>query len=382
MSLSENAGMNLGTGMGAASSRGENFRDTAAAEDMRNNALNDRTVDNAMSSSAFDDSQRDRSVDRALAGGTESDMLRNRDQSFTTDNDMVNDAAAMPATQSFTSDMNDEATRDRTLAQEASANLSDRMGNGASNGATRHDTTEHLAGRDMAEGTRIPVIQEDVEIGKREVQRGGVRVFQRVREQPVNESVDLREEHVNVERHPVDKPATEADLAAFKEGSIELREMAEEPVVSKTARVVEEVVLNKEATQRTQEVNDSVRRTDVEVEQLGAGSGTSRMTGDLTGSMAATDSVGMTGMAGDDDADYRRHWQSAYGDSGGRYEDYASAYRYGSTMAGTERFKNYRWDEVEPDVRSDWESSHPESTWDKVKDAVRYGAEKVTGRHH
>jgi hypothetical protein len=42
--------------------------------------------------------------------------------------------------------------------------------------------------------------------------------------------------------------------------------------------------------------------------------------------------------------------------------------------------KNYRWQDIEPDVRSDWESAHPESTWDKVKDAVRYGAERVTGR--
>jgi hypothetical protein len=84
-----------------------------------------------------------------------------------------------------------------------------------------------------------------------------------------------------------------------------------------------------------------------------------------------------------DDTDFRRHWQTAYGSSGGRYEDYDDAYRYGSTMAGSDRYKNYQWSEVEPQLRSDWESSHPGSTWDKVKDAVRYGAERITGsRHH
>ncbi|MGE5623155.1 MAG: YsnF/AvaK domain-containing protein [Bacillota bacterium] len=218
------------------------------------------------------------------------------------------------------------------------------------------------------EAARIPVVEEELRVGKREVQRGGVRVYQRVSEKPVQESVQLREEHVDVERHAVDQPATEADLAAFKEGSVEVREMAEEPVVSKSARVVEEVVVSKEATQRTEQVNDTVRRTDVEVEQLGADSG------------RRTDYADTAASA--DDADYRRHWQSAYGSTGGRYEDYDAAYRYGSTMAGSGRFQNYQWQDVEPQLRSDWETHHPESTWDKVKDAVRYGAERVTGRHH
>jgi uncharacterized protein (TIGR02271 family) len=198
--------------------------------------------------------------------------------------------------------------------------------------------------------TAIPVVQEELKVGKREVQRGGVRVHRRVRETPVQENLQLREEHVKVERHAVDQPATEADLAAFKEGSVEMREMAEEPVVEKTARVVEEVVIGKEVTQETANINDTVRRTDVEVEQLGGA---------------------------EDASDFRRHWQNAYGSTGGRYEDYDSAYRYGSQLSGTERFANYRWDEVEPDVRRDWESSHPGSTWDKVKDAVRYGVERV-----
>jgi uncharacterized protein (TIGR02271 family) len=219
------------------------------------------------------------------------------------------------------------------------------------------------------ESARIPVVEEELKVGKRVVQRGGIRVYQRVRETPVNESVELREEHVHVERRPVDKPATEADLAAFKEGSIELRETSEEAVVSKVARVVEEVVVNKEATQRTEQINDTVRRTDVEVEKLGASD---------TGRTGRTGAASVTGTTVDDD-EFRRHWQSTYGSSGGRYEDYGDAYRYGSTMAGSGRFKNYRWEEVEPDVRSDWESNHPGSAWDKVKDAVRYGAERVTG---
>jgi hypothetical protein len=110
-----------------------------------------------------------------------------------------------------------------------------------------------------------------------------------------------------------------------------------------------------------------VRRTDVEVEQLGAS--------DATRNRDFADTTAFS-----DDTDYRTHWQNAYGQSGGRYEDYDAAYRYGSTMAGSERYKNYRWEDAEPDMRRNWESSHPESAWEKVKDAVRYGAEKVSGR--
>jgi uncharacterized protein (TIGR02271 family) len=225
----------------------------------------------------------------------------------------------------------------------------------------------------MTETAKIPVIQEELKVGKRAVQRGGVRIFQRIKETPVHESVTLREEEVKVERHPVDQPASQADMAAFKEGSIELTETAEEAVVSKTARVVEEVVVGKEVRDRTETIDDTVRRTDVEVEQMGtSGVGSTDVTG------TAPDAGGMAG----DDQDFRNHWKSSYRSEGGRYEDYDDAYRYGSHAAGSERYKNRQWADMESDLRGDWESSHPGSTWDRVKDAVRYGAERITGKGH
>lgn len=130
-------------------------------------------------------------------------------------------------------------------------------------------------GADSRQAT-IPVMAEQLEVGKRAVQRGGVRVFQRVVETPVQETVTLREEHVTVDRHAVDQPATARNLDAFKEESFELREMAEEAVVAKTARVVEEVVIGKEVTEKQATISDTVRRTDVEVEQLGTGKETVR----------------------------------------------------------------------------------------------------------
>jgi stress response protein YsnF len=87
-------------------------------------------------------------------------------------------------------------------------------------------------------------------------------------ETPVEESVRLREERANVQRRAVDRPATEADLAAFKEGSIEVREMSEEAVVSKSARVVGEVEIGKTATEREETVPDTVRKTKIDMEKI------------------------------------------------------------------------------------------------------------------
>jgi len=79
--------------------------------------------------------------------------------------------------------------------------------------------------------------------------------------------VNLREEHARVERHTVDRPASPAEQAqAFKETSLEVRETVEEPVVYKTARVVEEVEIGKEVSQCTKKLGQSPahRRVDRE----------------------------------------------------------------------------------------------------------------------
>lgn len=204
--------------------------------------------------------------------------------------------------------------------------------------------------RQRAETTAIPVVQEELKVGKRQVERGGVRIYQRVVETPVSESVGLREEHVNVERHAVNRPADPSDARLFQESTIELRETAEEAVVEKTARVVEEVVVGKEVTQRNEQVSDTVRRTEVEVEKL----------------------------APDDDAYFRGHWTSNYAGLGGSYEDYAPAYTYGSTMARSDLYRGRPWSDVERNLRSDWEARNPHSAWEKVKSAIRHGWERMT----
>ncbi len=114
----------------------------------------------------------------------------------------------------------------------------------------------------------VPVVEEQLEVGKRQVNRGGVRIHSHIVEEPIQESVSLREERITVERRPVYRDATEADLAEFKEGSIEIHETIEEPVISKRRRVVEEIVIGRETRERTATISETVRRTQVDVEPL------------------------------------------------------------------------------------------------------------------
>ncbi|HEX6978398.1 MAG TPA: YsnF/AvaK domain-containing protein [Alphaproteobacteria bacterium] len=119
------------------------------------------------------------------------------------------------------------------------------------------------------EEARIPVVEEELKVGKRPVQAGGVRVRSYVVERPAEEQVTLRDEKVQVERRPASGAAPAAG-DAFQERSVEVTERHEEPVVEKTARVTEEVGIKKDVRERTETVKDKVRKTEVEVEPTGA----------------------------------------------------------------------------------------------------------------
>jgi uncharacterized protein (TIGR02271 family) len=137
------------------------------------------------------------------------------------------------------------------------------------NTATGSYNTDYTDRDRSADSTdKLNVIEENLEVGKREVETGGVRLRSRIVERPVEESIRLREERVNVERTPVDRDATDADFSNFEEKDIEMIERAEVPVVNKQARVVEEVRLNKEVDERDETISDTVRNTEVDVEKM------------------------------------------------------------------------------------------------------------------
>lgn len=163
------------------------------------------------------------------------------------------------------------------LDDEGSIDLDQRAESWRSEGWNQQETVSSYGARSpraSATGTAtlddgreevIPVVEEELRVGKRDLNHGRVRVRSYVVENPVSEQVSLRDENVSVERRTVDRPLAGTENA-FVDRTIEAEEHHEEAVVSKDARVVEEIALRKTAEQREETINDTVRRTEVEVD--------------------------------------------------------------------------------------------------------------------
>jgi len=171
----------------------------------------------------------------------------------------------------------------------------DRM---ASADAALRDAASETVGREAV----IPVVREDLEVARRSAVVGGVRVFARAVERPVNETVRLREEHSRVDRRTVDRPPTPDRSTA-------------------------------------------------------------------TAAMFDSDVAG-----------FHTDWQSRYGGQGGAWEDHEPAYRYGHTMRSDQRYGGREWDDVEPDLRGDWQRRHPGSPWEQFKGSVQHAWDRMTDR--
>jgi uncharacterized protein (TIGR02271 family) len=214
-------------------------------------------------------------------------------------------------------------------------------------------------------GETIPVVQEELKVGKRVVQRGGVRVYSRVIDEPVEETVRLREENVRVDRRPANRPVDARDEGLIRDQTIEVTETAEEPVFTKSARVVEEVVVGKDVNERTETIRDTVRRTQVDVEPI-AGQNARSATTDVD--------------RADYDSDFRRDYETRYSSSGEPYENYAPAYQFGSRYASNPDYRGKSFEDSEERLKTEYLRNNPNSAWDRAKGAVRYGWEKVTGK--
>lgn len=209
--------------------------------------------------------------------------------------------------------------------------------------------------------TSIPVVEEEIEVGKRPVQRGAVRVYSHVVTEPVEKQVNLHEEHVNVERRKVDRDISPEEFSRLKDQNIEIRETDEEAVISKRARVKEEVIVGKEASDRTETVRDNVRHTEVEVEKLGPD---------------AKPQTAKSATREDLTEDYRTHFERMYG-QGSDFETMRPAYEFGYRAAADPKYKGKTWDDAEGDLKSECERAGPNCQWAQIRSAVRYGWEKA-----
>ena len=130
------------------------------------------------------------------------------------------------------------------------------------------DQNRFYNSRIASQNVSIPVIEETLNINKAEVQTGGAQITTSITEHPVEETINLKEEHVYLDRVTANRPATEADFETFKEGQIELIETKEVPVITKEARVVEEVKISKTITETEEIIRDTIRKTEVDIERM------------------------------------------------------------------------------------------------------------------
>jgi len=139
---------------------------------------------------------------------------------------------------------------------------------------------------------RVPVMEEQLNVGKRQAQMGEVAVNKTVTQEQVNVPVELRREEVNVQQVDVNNRPLEAGEydTAFQEGTIRVPVRGEEAVVSKQAVVTGEVAINKTVTSEQQTVSDTVRRENVQVDDSSTRTtpGTVRNEGYNTGYQADT----------------------------------------------------------------------------------------------
>jgi uncharacterized protein (TIGR02271 family) len=217
---------------------------------------------------------------------------------------------------------------------------------------------------DRDHDTTIPIIEEEMRVGKREVERGGLEVETHIEEVPVDEEIRLRRERIDVDRRPVDRPATDKDFENFKEGKMEFTETDEEAIVQKHSRVVEEVHIDKDVEEDVEHIHDTVRRTDVEIHDR------DRMRGSQMNTPSDFNQY---------DTGFRSHYQSFYTNRGHDYNYYMPAYQYGYTLANDRRYSDYDWNRLEMEARRDWERDHRDSPWEDVKDAVRHAWNTIRG---
>jgi uncharacterized protein (TIGR02271 family) len=198
--------------------------------------------------------------------------------------------------------------------------------------------------RDRGEMT-VPKVEERLDVEKREGELGTVDIHRHVTEEQQSVPVDLRREEVHVEERDVAERPLRAGEDVFQEGTIRVPVRGEEAAVSKEAVVTGEVAVTKEQTTERQEIRDTVRRQDVDV-----------------------------------DENYRRA-QSGFQEHFNRrgrkdqrtFDQAEPNYRYGYTAAQNNRYAGQEFDQAEPALRQEYQGAQTGDSWEQLREEIREG---------
>lgn len=233
---------------------------------------------------------------------------------------------------------------------------------GADRTTTRGATSQGETVANAEGEIRVPVAEERLTVGKREVELGEVDIRKTVTEEEQTASVTLRRDEVNVREVDVeDRPLRPGD-DAFSEGTIRVPVHGEEAVVAKEAYVTGEVVIDKETVAQEQQVSGTVRRQHIDVDKAYQ--------------------------------EARSGFQQAHTSTGSSrtFEQAEPHYRTGFTAAHDERYSGQSFEDVEPNLRSEYESRSASTrtgtstgsgaatggdSWEQLRQEVRQGWDRA-----
>jgi len=212
-------------------------------------------------------------------------------------------------------------------------------------------------------GTRVDVDQqrlqlreEELRAQKRQVETGQVSLGKDVVEENRTIDVPVTREEVTIDRRPVERRASDQPIDETDK-TIEVPVREERVDMEKRPVVYEEVAVGKRTVTESQTVSDTVRREEARIERDG--------------------DVNVRGWT-DAMPTYRQRWQQRYGSAGGRWEDYEPSYRYGYEMRSKPEYRSRSFNEVEPNMRSDWERRYPNTPWSQARENIRETWDETT----
>jgi uncharacterized protein (TIGR02271 family) len=219
---------------------------------------------------------------------------------------------------------------------------------------------------------RIPVYSEDFDVRRRREEVGAVEITKRVVEEQRTIDVPVSHQEVVVERRPADRDVPVGENA-FAEGQREIRvPVYEERVeVEKRPFVREEVVVQPETVTQERQFTETLRREVVDVERQGDVGVTSSGPGASAGPATSWKEAMPY---------YQQEWQRRYGNTpSASWANVEPAYQFGYENYNSPQFQGQSFDQAEPTLRQQWQQTHPNSPWDRVKNDVRNAWHGVTG---
>ena len=210
-------------------------------------------------------------------------------------------------------------------------------------------------GTEFAAGTegeiRVPVVEEQLQVGKREVDLGEVEIRRRVVEEQQSVPVTLRREEVEVREVDTPDRPLRAGEEGFREEIIRVAVHGEEAVIAKEAVVTGEVVVEKDVEVEQRTVSDTVRRTEVDFDEHYRQAR----------------------------GDFEQHHASTVGAQGGAFEEHEPHYRTGFMTGADQRYAGREFEDVEPELRQGHETTGG-GGWERLREQVRTGFNRARGR--